>query len=130
MAGKAKARGKKKSARVAKPAPATRKRRVSRQTTTIDPVHALRDHRERLEALFEEARKVQEVTLQGIRGLVETTAAHVRGISEQITEEIDKLDDHARKLKKKHGQSSSEGDDRHAQGLDSESTLIQDRDAA
>jgi hypothetical protein len=108
MAGKAKARGKKKSARVAKPAPATRKRRVGRQAATIDPVLALREHRESLEALFDEARKVQEATLHGIRGLVETTAAHVRGVSEQIAEEIEKLDEHCRKLKERQGESCVE----------------------
>jgi hypothetical protein len=96
-----------------------RKRQVSRQATTVDPVLALHDHRERLEAFFEEARKVQEVTLQGVRGILETTAAHVRGISEQIAEEIEKLDEHCRKLEKKHSKSSSESEknDRYAQGL-------------
>jgi len=33
---------------------------------------------------------------------VETTAAHVRGVSEQIAEEIEKLDEHCRKLKERH----------------------------
>jgi len=129
MAGKAKARGKKKSARVAKPAPATRKRRVGQQATIVDPVLALREHREKLEALLEEAHKLQEATLQGIGRLVETTVAQTRSILEQITEELEKLDDHARTLKKKHGQSSSEEDDRHAQGLNSEISF-QDQDAA
>jgi hypothetical protein len=126
MAGKAKARGKKKSARIAKPAPATRKRRVGRQATTVDPVLVLREHREKLEALLEEARKLQEGTLQGIGRLVETTVAQARSISEQITEELERLDEHSRKLKKKHGESNSEEDDRHAQGLSSEISLIQD----
>jgi len=117
MAGKAKARGKKKSTRVAKPAPATRKRRVSRQATTVDPVLALREHREKLEALLEEACKLQEATLRGIGRLVETTVAQARSISEQITEELERLDDHARNLKKKHSESNSEEDDRHANGV-------------
>ena len=126
MAGKAKARGKKKSARVSKPAPATRKRRVGQQATTVDPVLALREHREKLEALLEEARKLQEATLQGIGRLVETTVAQARSISEQITEELERLDEHSRKLKKKRGESNSEEDDRQAQGLSSEISLIQD----
>ena len=126
MAGKAKARGKKKSTRVAKPAPATRKRRVSRQATTVDPVLALREHREKLEALLEEARKLQEATLQGIGRLVQTTVAQTRSISEQITEELERLDEHSRKLKKKRGESNSEEDDRQTQGLSSEISLIQD----
>jgi excinuclease UvrABC helicase subunit UvrB len=126
MAGKAKARGKKKSVRVAKPAPSTRKRRVARQTTVVDPAHALREHREKLESLLEEARKLQEVALQGIGRLVETTVAQTRSISEQITDELKRLDEHARKLKKKHDESSSEEDGRYAQGLNSESDLIED----
>jgi excinuclease UvrABC helicase subunit UvrB len=126
MAGKAKARGKKKSARVAKPAPVTRKRRVGPQTTIVDPVLALREHREKLEALLEEARKLQEATLQGIGQLVETTVSQTRRIAEQITDELERLDDHARKLKKKHDESNSEEDDRYTQGLNSESGLIQD----
>lgn len=130
MAGKAKVRGKKKPARVAKPVPATRKRQVGRQATTVDPVLALREHREKLEALLEEARKLQEGTLQGIRRLLETSVAQARAISEQIAEELERLDEHARKLKKKHGQSRSEKDDRHDQGLNSEISLIQDQDAA
>ena len=126
MAGKAKARGKKKSARIAKPAPATRKRRVGQQATIVDPVLALREHRENLEALLEEARKLQEATLQGIGRLVETTVAQARSISEQITEELERLDEHSRKLKKKRVESNSEEDDRQAQGLSSEISLIQD----
>jgi hypothetical protein len=78
MAAKAKARGKKKSARVAKPAPVTRKRQVGRPAKAADPVLVLREHRERLEALFQEAHKVHEVTLEGIRRLVEATAARAQ----------------------------------------------------
>jgi hypothetical protein len=111
MAGKAKARGKKKSARVAKPAPVTRKRRVGRPVKAADPVLVLREHRERLAALFQEAQKVHEVTLEGIRRLVETTTAHTRSVSEQIAEEVEKLDAHCRKLKEQHGEAIGEGAD-------------------
>ena len=104
MAGKAKARGKKKSARVAKPAPATRKRRVGQQAKAVDPVLALREHREKLEGLFEEARELQETTFQGIGRLVETAVAQARSVSAQIAEEIEKLDEHYRILKERHGE--------------------------
>jgi hypothetical protein len=76
--------------------------------------------------LLEEARKLQEATLQGIGRLVETTVAQARSISEQITEELERLDEHSGKLKKKRVESNSEEDDRQAQGLSSEISLIQD----
>jgi len=126
MAAKAKARPKKISARTTRSKAAARKQHISRPTQTVDPVLALREHREKLDALLEEARKLQEATLQGIGRLVEATVKQARTISEQIAEEVERLDEHARKLKKKHSESTSEEDDRHAQGLNSEITLIQD----
>jgi hypothetical protein len=104
-----KARRKKKTpVRAVKPVPITRKRRVGRSAKAADPVLALGEHRERLEAWFEEARTVQEVTLQGIRQLVETTGAQARGVSEQIVVEMEKLEAHCRKLKERHAKLVSE----------------------
>jgi hypothetical protein len=101
-------RKKKTSVRATKPVSVTRKRRVGRPAKIADPVLALGEHRERLEAWFEEVRNVQEVTLQGIRQLVETTGAQARGVSEQIVAEMEKLEAHARKLKERHAKSFSE----------------------
>jgi hypothetical protein len=101
-------RKKKTSVRGAKPVSVTRKRRGGRPNKVADPVLALGEHRERLEAWFEEARTVQEVTLQGIRRLVETTGAQARGVSEQIVAEMEKLEAHARTLKERHAKSASE----------------------
>jgi hypothetical protein len=126
MASKAKTRRKTISARSAKPVPASRKRRIGRPAKTVDPLLALQEHREKLEALFEEACKLQEATLQGISRLVETSVAQARSVSEKIAEEVEKLDVHCRNLKKKHVQSSSIEDESGAQGQHSELGLIQD----
>ncbi len=126
MASKAKTRRKKISARSAKPVPATRKRRLGRPAKTVDPVLVLQEHRKKLEALFEEAYKLQEATLQGISRLVETSVAQARDVSEKIAEEVEKLDVHCRNLKKTHVQSSSKEDEPDAQGQHSETSLIQD----
>jgi hypothetical protein len=101
-------RKKKSPARAAKASPATRKRRVGRPAKAVDPVLALREHRANLEALLDETRNVQEATLKGVARLVESTVAHARLASEQILAEIEKLDEHCRKLKEKHGESVSE----------------------
>jgi seryl-tRNA synthetase len=105
MAGKAKARRKKISVRAAKPAPVTRKRRVGRSAKTEDPVLTLREHREKLEDLFKEARELQEATFQGIGRLMETAVAQARSVSAQLADEIEELDKHCRKLKERDGES-------------------------
>jgi hypothetical protein len=96
MAGKAKARGKKKSARIAKPC--ARDAQTSRQSAGDDRRSRSRSSGTSREIASPARRSPQasEATLQGIGRLVETTVAQTRSISEQITEELEKLDDRAR----------------------------------
>jgi hypothetical protein len=79
-----------------KPAkPIARKRRVTKATGVeeVDPVAALRKHRECLEALLGEVRAINEATFSSMRALVETSMASAQELSAFLSEEIKKIDE-------------------------------------